>query len=283
MLCLCTTRRAQPSNEEGWAAVTGVLFQGDTTTASLFKAVLLSTPATGGVSASARPLKRERCSKRDPTRADDAAPRDDDDESDHRRLAKSKDFMVLHINVFDDKDTFINRQYYELKNANCNPGTFFKPKMALLASSKNPPALLAADYYICTPSQSAAVQIALGAAMGTAGLVGSVVLAFMVAVSVFLSKKCSKEKMIMFDDGDIEDELYELAYAKLLEQKKIDDAAKEAEKKQKEHMFLDRISRKKRKEKKRLDEERGGAEQATSSTHDTGRRKQAASKFRPFG
>ena len=52
--------------------------------------------------------------------------------------------MVLHINVYDDKDTFINRQYYELKNANCNPGTFFKPKMALLASAKNPPALLAA-------------------------------------------------------------------------------------------------------------------------------------------
>lgn len=225
---------AQPSNEQGWTALTGVLFQGDTTAASLFKVILLSTPATGGVSASARPLKRERCSKRDPTRADDAAPRDDDDESDHRRLAKSKDFMVLHINVYDDKDTFINRQYYELKNANCNPGTFFKPKMALLASAKNPPALLAADYFICTPSQSAAVQIALGAAMGTAGLVGSVVLAFMVAVSVFLSKKCSKEKMIIFDDGDIEDELYELAYDKLMEQKKIDDAAKEAEKKQKE-------------------------------------------------
>ena len=227
MLCLCTTRRAQPSNEEGWAAVTGVLFQGDTTTASLFKAVLLSTPATGGVSASARPLKRERCSKREPRRADDSAPRD---ESERRRLAKSKDYMVLHINVYDDKDTFINRQYYELKGANCNALTFFKPKMALLASSRNPPAMLVADYFVCTPSQSAAFNIALGAATGTAGLAGTAVLAIMVAVSVFLSKKCSKEKMIIFDDGDIEDELYEMAYNKLLEQKQAEDAEKEAEK-----------------------------------------------------
>ena len=212
--------------------LTGVLFQGDTTAASLFKVVLLSTPATGGVSASARPLKRDRCSKREPTLADGARPRDY--ESQRRRLGKSTDFMVLNINVFDDKDTYINRQYYELKNANCNPLTFFKPKMALLASSRNPPAMLVADYFVCTPSQSAAFNIALGAATGTAGLAGTAVLAIMVAVSVFLSKKCSKEKMIVFDDGDIEDELYELAHAKLLEQKKIDDAAKEAEKKQKE-------------------------------------------------
>jgi hypothetical protein len=208
--------------------LTGVLFQGDTTAASLFKVVLLSTPATGGVSASARPLKRDRCSKREPTLADGARPRDY--ESQRRRLGKSTDFMVLNINVFDDKDTYINRQYYELKNANCNPLTFFKPKMALVASSKNPPAPLVQDYFVCKPSKSAALNIAIGAATGTAGLIGTAALSFMVLVSVFLSKHCSKEKVIMFDDGDIEDELYEMAYDKLLEQKLAADAEEEEEK-----------------------------------------------------
>ena len=180
--------------------LTGVLFQGDTTAASLFKVVLLSTPATGGVSASARPLKRDRCSKREPTLADGARPRDY--ESQRRRLRKSTDFMVLNINVFDDKDTYINRQYYELKNANCNPLTFFKPKMALVASSKNPPAPLVQDYFVCKPSKSAALNIAIGAATGTAGLIGTAALSFMVLVSVFLlrTKHCSKEKVIMFDE-----------------------------------------------------------------------------------
>ena len=180
------------------------------------------------MSASARPLKRARCSKREPPRADDGAPRDG--EIQRRRLGKSTDFMVLHINVYDDKDTFINRQYYELKNANCNPLTFFKPKMALLASSKNPPDALVERYFVCKPSYSAALNIAIGAATGIAGLIGAAVLGFTVALSVFLSKKFSKEKIVMFEDGDIEDELYEMAYAKLLEQKNAEDAEEEAEK-----------------------------------------------------
>ena len=202
--------------------LTGVLFQGDTTAASLFKTC--SQHAGDRVSASARPLKRDRCSA--VARLDGAGRVT----TSQRRLGKSTDFMVLNINVFDDKDTYINRQYYELKNANCNPLTFFKPKMALVASSKNPPAPLVQDYFVCKPSKSAALNIAIGAATGTAGLIGTAALSFMVLVSVFLSKHCSKEKVIMFDDGDIEDELYEMAYDKLLEQKLAADAEEEEEK-----------------------------------------------------
>ena len=70
------------------------------------------------------------------------------------------------------------------------------------------------------------MQLAFGIASANASLIEGFVIVFVVMVCKWLSKKFSKEEIMVFEDGDIDDELYEIAHERLCEAKKQEMAEK---------------------------------------------------------
>ena len=66
--------------------------------------------------------------------------------------------------------------------------------MLKLAAKTNPSRALVADYFVCRPSEDNARSAAIGIAMGNATLVETAAMTVVVALVVWLSKKCSKNK-----------------------------------------------------------------------------------------